>query len=149
MAKKTGRPEIYTEALADKICNIIATSNRGLAHICKDESLPSRTTVHKWIVENEEFANKYARAREDQADFLAEEILDIADHGDKDTVIVYDKAGNPIPTEDKEWTNRSKLRVEARKWIASKLKPKKYGDKVQTELSGELNIKQITGMKVD
>lgn len=132
-----GRPTIYSSKLADEICDIIASSNRGLAFICKNEKFPCRSTVHKWITENKEFLDKYTRAREDQADFLAEEILEIADHSDKDTVIIYNKSGKAIPVEDKEWTNRSRLRVEARKWIASKLKAKKYGDKIDLTTDGE------------
>lgn len=148
---KQHRPTKYTPELGDLVCSKIATSNRGLSTICADEGMPTRQTVHDWVKENKEFADKYARAREDQADFLAEEILEIADHSDKDTVFVYDKNGKRVPTEDKEWTNRSKLRVDARKWVASKLKPKKYGDKV--ELSGDKDnpilVQQIIGMKID
>lgn len=143
-----GRPTIYNKELADLICDKIASSNRGLAHICNEEGMPSRSTVHQWIVDNKEFSDKYARAREDQADFLAEEILTIADHSDKDTVIIYDKAGNPIPTEDKEWTNRSRLRVDSRKWIASKLKPKKYGDKVELSGNPDAPLQIITGQVI-
>lgn len=150
MAKTPGRPTKYTSELGDLICSRIATSNRGLASICEEDGFPARQTVHEWVIKNKEFADKYARAREDQADFLAEEILEIADHSDRDTVKIRDRSGNEIDVEDKEWTSRSKLRVEARKWVASKLKPKKYGDKV--ELSGDkdnpLIIKQITGMEV-
>ena len=70
-------------------------------------------------------------------------MLTIADHSDKDTVIIYDKQGNPVPVEDKEWTNRSRLRVDTRKWIASKLKPKKYGDKIDVTTQGQA-ITQVT-----
>lgn len=142
------RPTIYTKELGDLICDKIATSNRGLAHICQEEGMPSRSTVHQWVIDNKEFSDKYARAREDQADFLAEEILTIADHSDKDTVIIYDKAGNPVPVEDKEWTNRSRLRVDARKWISSKLKPKKYGDKVELSGNPDAPLQIITGQVI-
>lgn len=140
-----GRPTIYTTELADKICNLISMSNRGLVHICKEEGMPSRITVHQWILDNPEFSNKYARAREDQAEFLAEEMLSIADDssGDLDRI---DDFGNRI--ENKEFINRSKLKVETRKWIASKLKPKSFGDKVQTEHSGSVAITPITGMEI-
>lgn len=139
------RLTIYNEEIAEKICEIIATSNKGLSNICKDDSMPSRSTVHKWLAANKEFANKYARAKEDQADFLAEEIITIADHSDKDTVIIHDKNGNPTRAEDKEWTNRSRLRVDSRKWIASKLKPKKYGDKVEVSGNPDAPLQIITG----
>jgi len=141
-----GRPAKYSEALANSICEKLATSNRGLAHICAEEGV-STTTVFKWLKENPEFADNYARAREAQADFLADEILEIADDGSRDTKTIM-KGDVAIEVEDTEWTNRSKLRVDARKWIASKLKPKKYGDKIETEHSGSVTIQQITGMEV-
>jgi hypothetical protein len=72
----------------------------------------------------------YARAKEQQADLLAEEIIEIADDSSKD-LQGYDDYNNPI--ENKEFVNRSKLRVDARKWVASKLKPKKYGDKLELD----------------
>ncbi len=130
---KGGRPTMYTPELADKICEAIANSNRGLVSICKQDGFPSRITVHEWINTIPEFSNKYARAKEDQAEFLAEEMLEIADDSSKDTTT--NERGKPI--EDKEWTNRSRLRVDTRKWIASKLKPKKYGDKLDVTTDGE------------
>ena len=79
-----------------------------------------------------EFSDQYARAREAQADKLAEEALQIADDGRSDTYV--DGDGN-VKT-DTEVIQRSKLRVDTRKWLASKMAPKKYGDKVQAELTG-------------
>lgn len=140
------RPGKYTPELADKVLERIATSSDGLHLICKELGI-STTLVFRWVADNEDFRDNYARAREAQADFLADEILSIADDGRQDTKTIM-KAGELVKVEDTEWTNRSKLRVEARKWVASKLKPKKYGDKLQTEHSGELSIKQITGMEV-
>lgn len=129
------RPSLYTEELADKICHQIATSSKGLHSICKADDMPSTVTVYSWLKDenHKEFLNKYVRAREDQADFLADEILQIADDSSKDT-IEHEKFGE---IENKEWVNRSKLRVDARKWVASKLKPKKYGDKMDLTTDGE------------
>ncbi len=154
MAKKVedknpvGRPADYTDELANKICDLIACSNKGLATICKDEKLPARSTIYEWIDKHKEFSDKYARAREDQADFLAEEILEIADDSSRDTKTIKGKDGKDIEVEDTEWTNRSKLRVDARKWTAARLCSKRWGDKVQTEHSGSLAIVPITGMEV-
>jgi hypothetical protein len=144
-----GRPTEYTPEMADKICDAIATSNRGLSTLCQQEGFPCRTTVHKWLRDNEDFAYKYARAREDQADFLAEEILEIADDGSNDTKTIK-KGREEYEVENTEWTNRSKLRVEARKWIASKLKPKKYGDKLDVTTKDEpINKVTITVVTSD
>lgn len=137
------RPTKYTQEIADKICDRLSTSNSSLAVICKEVNI-NPSTVFEWIKNNESFSNNYARAREAQADFLADEILEIADDNTRDTKTI--KKGNEfIEVEDTEWTNRSKLRVEARKWIASKLKPKKYGDKLDMTTDGE----KITSVRVE
>ena len=99
---------------------------------------------------NEKRLQDYARARELQADFIADQIIDISNDKTGDTMIIY-KDGEPIEVEDKEFVSRSKLKIDARKWIASKLKPKKYGDKLEvdqkTELSGKIDH-TITGMQI-
>lgn len=133
-----GRPTIYSQELADVICDRIATSSLSLKKLCdNDEFMPYSGTVLRWLREKEDFRNQYARAKEEQADYLAEQILDIADDSSNDTVM-----GEFGPMEHKEWINRSRLRVDARKWIASKLKPKKYGDKL--ELGGGLENKGMS-----
>lgn len=130
---KMGRPTKYSEKIADEICRLIANSNRGLSSICKEPGMPDRATVHVWINKHKDFHNKYARAKEDQADFLAEEMLSIADDGTNDTT--QNDFGKEI--ENREWTNRSRLRVDTRKWIASKLKPKRWGDRLDVTTGGE------------
>lgn len=121
----------YTEELADKICDEIASSSRGLAFICAKLNV-SPSTVFKWLSEHKDFAERYARAREAQADYMADEILEIADDDAHDTIRT--EKGD---IENKEWVNRSRLKVEARKWVASKLKPKKYGDKLDLTSGGD------------
>ena len=105
--------------------------------------MPCRSTVYEWMKENEQFSGRITRAREAGFDAIAEECLQIADFTGDDTI---QTEFGPVP--DKEWIMRSKLRVETRLKLLSKWDPKRYGDKVQTELSGELNVKQITGMTV-
>lgn len=131
------RPEIYTEELATKLCTEIATSSKSLRTICKELEI-SVSTVLNWLKDESKpgFLAQYARAKEEQADFMAEEMIEIADDGTNDTMTIEGKNG-PVDVEDKEWTSRSKLRVETRKWIASKLKPKKYGDKVDVTTAGQ------------
>ena len=133
-----GRPEIYTQELAEKICNEIATTNKSLRRICKELNI-STMSVLRWLndKEKESFCLQYARAKEEQADHLADEILEIADDSTKDTKTIIGKDGKPIEVENTEWTKRSQLRVDARKWIASKLKPKKYGDKIDLTTKGD------------
>lgn len=136
-----GRPSDFTQELADLICERLA-DGESLRNICDSENMPSRTTVFRWIAANTDFRNQYACAREAQADFYAESTIDISDEevtmikrskhggkddeGDGDLEVVFD------PTA----VARNRLRVDARKWYAAKLAPKKYGDKMQTELTG-------------
>jgi hypothetical protein len=94
--------------------------------------MPAVSTVYLWMAKHKEFSESYARAREDQADTLADQILEIADDGRNDTYT--DDEGKEFVNHDV--INRSRLRVDARKWVAAKLKPKKYGDKVTTEHTG-------------
>lgn len=126
-----GRNSKYTPELGNKICEIISTSSRGLRSICKELNINTQTVLN-WLNDdnNKEFLVHYARAKQSQADFLVEEILEISDDSSNDSIET--EFGEK---ENKEWVNRSKLRVDSRKWIASKLAPKKYGDKL--ELSGD------------
>ena len=89
------------------------------------------STVFKWLSENEDFAKQYARAREVQADALFDEILDIADDGSNDWMEKRNADGKNIGwQENGEALRRSQLRIDARKWMAGKLRPKKYGEKL-------------------
>jgi hypothetical protein len=103
--------------------------------VCKDEGMPSMQTVFSWLRTKPEFLEQYTRAKDESADALVDEMLDIADHATNDWMEQHDK-DNVGYRLNGEAINRSRLRVDTRKWIASKLKPKKYGEKVQTELTG-------------
>jgi hypothetical protein len=126
-----GRPSSYTPETATEICAQIA-EGKSLRTICAAGGMPGLRTIMQWLADREGFQQQYARAREAQADALAEEILDIADDGKNDTYVTAD--GTELVNHDH--IARSRLRVDSRKWLASKLKPKKYGDKVHQELSG-------------
>jgi hypothetical protein len=122
-----GRPSDFTAALGDMICAEIATSSKSIKTICKAKNMPHPATVMRWLRINESFRDQYTRAKEEQADYLAEEMLEIADDdGDDEKAFV---GINHI--------QRDKLKVETRKWIAAKLKPKKYGDKIDVTSDGE------------
>ena len=130
-----GRPSDYSPELADRICSRLA-AGESLRTVCKSDDMPSAVTVYSWLRKHQEFLKQYTRAKEDAADAFAEEMLDIADEASNDWMEVHDK-DNPGYRFNGEHVNRSRLRVDTRKWIAAKLKPKKYGEKVQTELSGK------------
>ncbi len=125
-----GRPSEFTQEIADRICEGIA-DGKSLRSICLAEDMPNKATVFRWLAAHTAFSDQYARAREAQADTLADELTDIADDSARD--FIQTENG---PAYNAEHVNRSRLRVDTRKWIASKLKPKKYGEKVQQELSG-------------
>lgn len=141
-----GRPSIYTQEIAEKICEEIATTSKSMKTICADLNL-SVFTVICWTSEGhsnyiKEFAQLYARAKDMQADYMVEESLDISDDGSNDFMTIT-KGDQEYSVENKEWTSRSKLRVDTRKWIASKLKPKKYADKLDVTSDGEKVIPNI------
>lgn len=116
--KKMGRPTLYSTEMADRICTEIS-EGKSLTDVCAAPDMPARLTIYRWMREYEDFGNAYARAREERADLLAEEILTIADTATD--------------------ANLARLRVDSRKWAASKLNPKTYGDKMQFD--GDMRMK--------
>jgi hypothetical protein len=91
--------------------------------------------VFRWLGDDRyaKFREQYARAREAQADAIFDEILDIADDGSNDWMERRREDGSVDEVVNHEHIQRSKLRVDARKWMAGKLAPKKYGEKVQLD----------------
>ena len=121
---KTGRPSIYSRDLAAKICERIA-QGLSLRQVCDTAGMPAKTTVMRWLADDRRsaFRDQYARAREAQADTFADEIVEIAD------------------TEDD--AKKARNRIDARKWVASKLRPKVYGDRTMQEHSGAVEVTKI------
>ncbi|WP_444633239.1 terminase small subunit-like protein [Cupriavidus oxalaticus] len=130
--RSIGRPSSFTQRLAETICIRLACGE-SLRKICADEGMPDKTSVLRWLYTNEEFRTQYARARELQQEFMAEEILEIADDGTNDTYV--DADGNVRV--DHDVIARSRLRVDTRKWLMSKLAPKKYGERVDVNHGGQ------------
>jgi hypothetical protein len=131
---------MFSQEKADAICERLA-DGESLRTICSEEGMPSKTTVFRWLADNEQFRDQYARAREAQADAIFDDILSIADDGRNDWMVR--KFGDDERwVENGEALRRSALRIDARKWMAGKLRPKKYGDKLDVEHSGvvELNV---------
>lgn len=135
--KAIGRPTTYSLKVAGAICERLV-EGQSLRAICKDEAMPGLSTVFQWLAAHTEFADLYARAREEQAETLAAEIVEIADEqctmvrADKHpTVKGQDDEGSLEVVFDATAVARNRLRVDARKWVAAKLKPRVYGDKVQ------------------
>ncbi|MBX4952088.1 MULTISPECIES: terminase small subunit protein [Rhizobium] len=129
----TGRPTKYTQALASIICERIA-DGESLRSICRDETMPGKSTILAWLADDDiaDFRTKYAQAREIQADGFVDEMVEIADDGSNDWM--ERSFGEETRwVENGEALRRSQLRIATRQWIAEKLKPKKYGSKVELE----------------
>lgn len=131
----------YSEEVADRICDALSDA-RSLRSICLEPDMPSQSTVFRWLADERyaAFRERYARAREAQADALFDEMLDIADDGTNDWVERKRGDGSTYDAFNKEAVERSKLRVEARKWMAGKLRPKVYGDKLDVAHTGSVAI---------
>ena len=126
----------FSEDLTAEICERIA-EGESVRAICRDPAMPAMSTVFKWLANDTAFAEQYARAKSEQADRIFEQILEIADDGRNDWMERNgeDAVGFAL---NGEHVQRSKLRIEARKWMAGKLRPKKYGEKI--EVAGTLNV---------
>jgi hypothetical protein len=119
--------------MASIICIRIA-EGESLREIVKTAGMPDRTAIYDWLLRHPEFANQYARAREEQADTLADEIIAIADEQPEVIAVTDKKTGALIEHKlDGAFLQWQKNRIEARKWTAMKLKPRKYGDRVALE----------------
>lgn len=121
--------ERYTEALFDELCNDIA-AGRSLTSFAKKRKL-GVATVLGWPDRSPEHAERYVRAREASADKLADEIVDLADKA---------TAQNH---------NAVRLKIDARKWVAAKLKPQRYGDKLDLNHSGQIDTRSIPDDRLD
>ena len=121
------RPVEYTEEIAEEVCWRLA-HGESLVSICSSEHLPHCATIYRWLIRFPIFCEMYARAREDQADTNADEILAIADEMPPEYT---DEKGRT--TLDQTYIMWQKNRIDARKWTAAKLKPRKYGDRMAVE----------------
>lgn len=130
-----GRPSSFTQDVADSICSELA-EGKSLRSVCRAESMPCIKTVFSWMRVYPQFLQQYEKAKEESADLHAEDMLDIADSGTNDWMEANDP-NNAGYKANGEHIQRSRLRVDTRKWIASRLKPKKYGDRTTTELTGK------------
>lgn len=131
----------YTEELADIICERIA-NGESLKAICDEGGMPSQSMVFRWLASDEAFRERYARAREVQADALFDEILVIADTPVLGEKTKTDKDGNTEVTTG-DMIEHRRLQIDARKWMAAKLRPKKYGDKLELEHNGEVRLTPV------
>ena len=129
MAKKIGRPTKYSPDIALQIC-IYLGEGESIRRVCEREDMPAMSTVFLWLKDNKEFSEQYARAKEAAVEAMAEEILDLSDGA-----IGVIKGG--AEKKSSALAQAVRLQVDTRKWLMSKLKAKKYGDKVDLTSDGK------------
>lgn len=123
-----GRPSIYTDELADRICELVATNTDGLPKLCAEHDwMPGEETIRIWRFRNLEFAGKYAQAKRFQAELMAEQVKEIA----AEKAYYIDAEGNQKV--DPGFVASQRLQADTVKWLASKLAPKIYGDRQTIE----------------
>jgi hypothetical protein len=128
------RPTIYTQELFARICDRMA-AGESLIRISDDPDMPAANTVYNWLSNQPALQESYIAARELQADRYAQMMLDAAFDTQGD--VICDEYGNEKPNH--EFIQRSKLKVDVLKWHASRLAPKKYGDKIEQTVVGDPN----------
>lgn len=135
LPRPVGRPLEYMPEIRDRICEEVALGN-SLRTICKADDMPAVSTVFKWLRLYPEFVDQYTIAKQEQTEAYVEELVDIADNGTNDWMATNaeDNLGYKVMGEH---IQRAKLRIETRKWIAAKLKAKKYGEKITQEHTGD------------
>ena len=143
------RPSIYTEALADRICEIVGTHPVGLPTLCKMfPEIPSYETINVWRWSKKSFADKYAAAKRFQAEMMAESLEAVTDELLDDSYL--DKDG--VRRVDSGMVARARIITDSRKWTASKLAPKIYGDKQiieQTTSENEKLKEEIANLRAE
>ena len=124
-----GRPSVYSEDVASEVCRLIA-SGQTLSEVCRRDGMPPRGTILEWVLDDREgFAERYARARDLQIEHWSDDLISIADDGQNDWMR-RNAPDNPGWQLNGEHSQRSKLRSDNRKWLLSKLRPDKYGERI-------------------
>lgn len=130
-----GYTEEQIEIMFNNVIRFIRFDKMSLSEALRQPETPAPETFYKWISNNETRAKDYARACESRADLIFEEILYIADNPQEGTTTKETEKGVEVITGD--MIQHRRLQVDARKWILSKMNPKKYGDKLDVTTDGE------------
>lgn len=130
--KRVGRPSSYNPEIASEICEALAYSDKSLDWLCANRSsFPPSGTVFRWMENHAEFRESYLRAKERQADYLFDQCTEISDD-------------DSLDKENPAQVQRARLRIETRKWVAGKLRPKAYGESKTLTVDANLNVQQST-----
>lgn len=135
--------DVISEEIRASICEQLA-DGKSLREICRQEGMPAASTVFVELSQDAGFAEQYARAKQAGIEAMADEITDIADNARNDWM---ERNGS----DDVGWvangehTRRSQLRIDTRKWLLSKLAPKKYGDRIEHDVKGTMSVTLASG----
>lgn len=117
-----GRPTVRTDELVQELLFRVMCGE-SVRQICADPEMPNRSTIYDWLAADETFSDQYARAHEVAADEAFEEIVEIA----------------RMTPPDKGFVAQSKLLIESIQWTVARKVPKKYGDKVDLNINGQIS----------
>jgi len=136
MSGTLGRPSLYSDEIMSKVFKRVA-QGESLRSVCRDKAMPCIQSILTWIGQKPGLLEQYEAARQTAADVFADEIVEIADEEPRDENGKIDPGA----------VQRNRLRVDARKWIACKLKPKRYGDRVEhTGEGASVTINLVSGV---
>lgn len=136
LSVKKGRPTKYNDTLANEICDTISSSSKGTKKLCFEHShWPCQDTLFTWLKAYPEFSEQYAQAKICQIELLVDEILEISDDTSQDQYV--NELGALVPNTPA--INRARLKIDTRKWLASKLVPKVYGNKIDIENNSSMS----------
>lgn len=127
--KKVGRPSDFTQELADEICAQLAIGT-SLRTVCASQDMPTVRTVFNWFRTKPDFLQQYARAKEESSEAMNEELMVLGD-------IAFEAAQEVDPKASGAVVQAVKLKADNLKWMMSKMKPKKFGDKLDMTTNGK------------
>lgn len=133
----------FDQSTADAICAKLA-EGKSLRKACRDLGGPDPSTILNWCEASADFAQQYARARQLGYQLLADELVEIADDDSGDTIETENG-----PKANPEFAARSRLRLDTRKWMLSKMLPKIYGEKLDLNHSGAVKFERIEAVIID
>ena len=130
MRAKQSKSVPYTAALGERICALLR-DGLTLNQVCKLEGMPREASVREWAANPDHpITSNYARSREIGYQKMADELIEISDDATNDWIERTRDDGSTVEVVNHEHIQRSRLRVDTRKWLLSKALPKMYGDKV-------------------
>ena len=137
----------YGPEISDKICSDIE-AGMSVGQICRQDGYPEKKSVYRWLAKHDEFLSDYRAAKISGIEALVDQMMDIANDAsddfkrDSNGELLRDKKGNRIL--DGEHVQRSRLRIDTIKWVATKLVPRLYGDNKHVEVDVKVGVKALT-----